>query len=1190
MRASVKLLTSSVVAAFMFFSPFDHGVPKANAQIQDSNFSGGGAFQTSSAQVVTNQQKADAQPSSDSLLRARQALAKGDVQTAAAMVAKARQSGSNFQNGGDRPETIEQMIARQNQLVKDMRTADANTYNSSASSFLLDQAEGLIKYGDFETAEMLALQAKKFPVQSAPGQRSADLVLQQIQNARGSQASTSANSNGLAKQEASRLIAQAQMALAKNDLQAARSLTDKAMALNVPESAFGTGEALPWELDLKVRQAMERASQTNQAAFVSNQPQNKGIVARADYAPTNDNSRNVPASTFSQPNRAMQLYQSGVDALAMNRQEEAKRYFEMALNSGQPLDPQAKQKIKSHLASAQTGNATSTPTVGGQDEVIDDQANSLRTQVQRLIFREFAVADNMMNNRNPRGAVQHLQQLRAQVEQSGLQGNAKQQLLNVVDKEINTVNSFIERNIATIQNDEINRMRLDEVNQRNTERWAMQNKIQNMVADFNRLVEEERYAEARILADQAFDLAPEMAEVVVMKEKAGVLYYKDRSDQISENKAFHFMRQLNEVDGMVGDTTVGDPIRFNDPNSWAELSQRRLEKVEARKYDSPQEARIWNLLRRERVQGNFENTPLVQVMATFSQQLGVNIIFDERALQAEGVPVDKPTTLSLANPITLESAMNIVLKNLGLTYVVEDEVIKVTNKDGQQEELIDRVLYIGDLIVPVNNFNNPTPWTFASPNRGMYPDGSLQGGNQFAGTVPMATPQVQNVSNQTAVGMGRQMMGLPNAPGLQGAPGYAYAGSGQTRIPDPIYTHRGPQQLPGGVTRADFDDLINLIQETIAPDTWEQNGGTGRMAPFPSNLSLVVTQTQQVHDQIQDLLERLRELNDVQIVIEVRFITLQDNFFERIGVDFDFQIEEGSDLPLNQVIPDRLSGGSQIVGRDTIQSDGFIPTADLDLQFVNESFASAVPQFGGFDPNTAANFGFAILSDIEVYFLLQASKGNTRTNITQAPTVTLFNGQAATVNDQSQRPFVTSIIPVVGDFAAAQMPVITILPEGTSLNVQATASADRRFVRLNLVPFFSQIDDVDTFTFDGRRSTRTSSDAVDEDDPAADLGEDEVIIEQEGTTVQLPVLSFTTVNTAVSVPDGGTVLLGGIKRFSEGRNERGVPFLSSVPYVNRLFKNVGIGRETSSLMMMVTPRIIIQAEEEEDQVGSPGGN
>ena len=81
--------------------------------------------------------------------------------------------------------------------------------------------------------------------------------------------------------------------------------------------------------------------------------------------------------------------------------------------------------------------------------------------------------------------------------------------------------------------------------------------------------------------------------------------------------------------------------------------------------------------------------------------------------------------------------------------------------------------------------------------------------------------------------------------------------------------------------------------------------------------------------------------------------------------------------------------------------------------------------------------------------------------------------------------------------------------------------------------------------------------------------------------MQLPTFSFVTVTTTVSVPDGGTVLLGGIKRLSEGRNEFGVPILNKLPYINRLFSNASVGRETQSLMMMVTPRIIIQEEEEQ---------
>ena len=54
----------------------------------------------------------------------------------------------------------------------------------------------------------------------------------------------------------------------------------------------------------------------------------------------------------------------------------------------------------------------------------------------------------------------------------------------------------------------------------------------------------------------------------------------------------------------------------------------------------------------------------------------------------------------------------------------------------------------------------------------------------------------------------------------------------------------------------------------------------------------------------------------------------------------------------------------------------------------------------------------------------------------------------------------------------------------------------------------------------------------------------------------------------------------------ESRKMNGVPILNKVPYVSRLFKNSGVGRETESIMLMVTPRIIIQEEEEENVIGT----
>ena len=239
--------------------------------------------------------------------------------------------------------------------------------------------------------------------------------------------------------------------------------------------------------------------------------------------------------------------------------------------------------------------------------------------------------------------------------------------------------------------------------------------------------------------------------------------------------------------------------------------------------------------------------------------------------------------------------------------------------------------------------------------------------------------------------------------------------------------------------------------------------------------------------------------------------------------------------------------------------------------------------FGAYDAGTAAQFGVAILSDIEVFFLLEVAQGDTRSNVLTAPKVTLFNGQTASVSDLSQRPFVTGLSPVVGDFAVAHQPIIVVLGEGTTMSVQAVVSNDKRFVRLTMVPFFSRIGEVEEFTFDGETTTSSGETVLDND--GNPVNRDNAVTTTRGTTVQLPTFNFTSVSTTVSVPDGGTVLLGGIKRLAEGRSERGIPILAQLPYVSRLFKNVGIGRDTESLMMMVTPRIIIQEEEEKRQTG-----
>ncbi len=83
---------------------------------------------------------------------------------------------------------------------------------------------------------------------------------------------------------------------------------------------------------------------------------------------------------------------------------------------------------------------------------------------------------------------------------------------------------------------------------------------------------------------------------------------------------------------------------------------------------------------------------------------------------------------------------------------------------------------------------------------------------------------------------------------------------------------------------------------------------------------------------------------------------------------------------------------------------------------------------------------------------------------------------------------------------------------------------------------------------------------------------------QAPTTVQLPVLQVFSVNTTVSVPDGGGVLLGGINRAADSSVTRGLPLASKIPGLGPLATNRGLSSVRSAANMSVHATIIDHQE------------
>jgi general secretion pathway protein D len=1152
---------------------------------------------------------------SDALLRqARLALAVQDVRRASDFVAQARREQVRYAANEDNPDRVDLAISTFQEVSRLDRSSEEN--RKRYARMLMEQSEALLQWSELEQADKLASLAAEQRAAYGPFDAKPQDLLRRIEAQRQQMnpagprqidrrldGPNAVGPSLAGRQQATELMRQIRRAMAANQIPQAEMLCRQLDALRIPENAFAPGEDTPGRVFQDVRQAMARnPSGVIPAAGIADP---NSMVQRADYDPSRDPTRNMqvaaeqpleavpsPSNQPGDPATAGQspgysLFQQGEAALKARDTARALDCFRRASTYSADLDPTTAARLQDHLSLLSVPrNTTPRAAAGPADEAAAAQSAFVR-QIYSDVTRSEADARRLLET-DPKVALSMLQETRKKVEIAGLDPATRDQFLRRLDRSIADTEHYIDQNRSRIEwkdhNDSVRRDMSLETNAK----LQTQQKLAELVDQYNRLNEEQRFEEAEVIAKRAYELAPHEMVTQVMVSKSSILIKYNREKQIRERQQDGFANAMMDVDE-AAIATRGDFL-FPDAKNWRSMTNRRAARNAElnRRHRSEKEIDIEKKLLTP-VRYTCRNRPLSEVLSQLAKVVDVNIHLDEEGLREEGQSPDTPVTLELASDIQLKSYLNLILEKYHLCYIIKNEVLNITSETKKLDHVYQQVYPVGDLVMPIPNF-------VASPRMGLAGAlhdamGDAVGTSSGLGTMMTPNTVVASKSGQQNNAVINPAIMANMAPRLPGATG----------------NQPGAMGGPGGAgngSSADFDTLIDLITQTVAPATWDHNGGKGNIAASPTNLSLVVSQTQEVHEQIVDLLEQLRRMQDLQVTIEVRFITLSDSFFERIGVDFDFNIVKNVSNPtaagfsvnpatgLQQYTPG-TSNGTSIPGLIGAPSNNNPPTTsglfttDLSIPFSQGNYALAVPQFGGFDATAGASVGFAILSDIEAYFFINAAQGDRRTNVLQAPKVTLFNGQQAFVSDTSQTPFVISVIPVVGDFAAAQQPVIVVLSEGTFMTVQAVVSNDRRFVRLTIVPFFSKIGNVQTFTFQGTDSTTTDSTQngiVDQANKLFNNNSNHVTTSHSGVTVQLPTFSFVTVTTTVSVPDGGTVLLGGIKRLSEGRNEFGVPILDKVPYLDRLFKNVGIGRDTSSLMMMVTPRIIIQ-EEEEDKMG-----
>jgi type II secretory pathway component GspD/PulD (secretin) len=172
-------------------------------------------------------------------------------------------------------------------------------------------------------------------------------------------------------------------------------------------------------------------------------------------------------------------------------------------------------------------------------------------------------------------------------------------------------------------------------------------------------------------------------------------------------------------------------------------------------------------------------------------------------------------------------------------------------------------------------------------------------------------------------------------------------------------------------------------------------------------------------------------------------------------------------------------------------------TAPLADQAVGESNFRATARVEEFVPVV-----YAVLDPQQVKGLVTEVQANRKAQIVQAPKITLFSGQQASVAETTQQPFVVAVHEIAGSEQRANQPTIAIANEGTKITLRPTLRSDRSTIQFNSRLEMSRIDDVGLARVDSHQQ-----------------GADQC-------TIQVPKLKRLQIDIATELKDGNSLLIG----------------------------------------------------------------
>lgn len=365
------------------------------------------------------------------------------------------------------------------------------------------------------------------------------------------------------------------------------------------------------------------------------------------------------------------------------------------------------------------------------------------------------------------------------------------------------------------------------------------------------------------------------------------------------------------------------------------------------------------------------------------------------------------------------------------------------------------------------------------------------------------------------------------------------------------------------------DELVETIQSVIEPDSWDGEKHNVSI----ENGTLVVRHRREVLTKVSRLLEDLRRPANIMVEITVRFLRVEDSFLEDIGVDWRGLGDDSTvGVPgqgTNDVFDDFGSdfgspGDPGSIGSDNDTGFNF-READDNVNVAGRTenlYDTALGSDEVLTNSGGLSLQYTWLDDAQVEMVLRAVQKSKRSELVIAPKLMVYNTARANLVVANQVSYVADFDVEIASAAAIADPIVRVANDGVYLDVRPVVTADRRFVWVDVRPTVATLlRPIPTF----QTSLGTGS----------------------PVTLMLPELELQKIRTRAFVPDGGTLLLGGMTLAEQQELESGVPYLDRIPVLSFFFSRKGTFESYRKLIILLTARIILPREFEPEPL--PGG-